>query len=235
MPAVATGTFDVAVDARDGGIGVARASATLGGRTVATAATGQGRCADLSPADATTDLPLAEDCPASDRVLLSIDSTAVADGPQRLELLVADGAGNTTAKGFDVRVANTPATPPPNVPPVFYPGGVAIAPPPPPVPRIKLASRYKVGRDGRVSISASCPAAAAATCPITLKLTAKLPGRGTPATIASARSTAKPGKRAKINLRLSRAARSALRRKRTLRAQLTLGSAPPVSVKLARM
>ena len=112
---------------RDGGIGVARVSATLGGRSVATAAPASGRCAELSPADATADLPLAEDCPPSDRLILSIDSTAVADGLQRLELLVADGAGNTTAKGFDVRVANTPLTPAPNVPPVLPPGGVAIA------------------------------------------------------------------------------------------------------------
>ena len=64
------------------------------------------------------------------------------------------------------------------------------------------------------SVSASCPAAAPATCAITLKVTAKLPGRRKAATIATARSTAKPGKRAKINLRLSRAARSALKKQR---------------------
>lgn len=235
VPRVTSGTFAVAVDARDGGIGVAGVSATLGGRTVATAAAGHGRCAELSPADATADLPLAEDCPPSDRLILSIDSTTVPDGLQRLELLVADGAGNTTAKGFDVRIVNTPPAAGPNNPPVTQ-GGVAIAPPPRPStePEIKLAARYKVARDGMFSISASCPAAAPATCAIKLKLTAKLPGRRRAATIASARSTAKPGKRARVNLRLSRAARSALKKKRTLRAQLTLEGAAPVSVKLAR-
>ena len=219
---------------RDGGIGVAGVTATLGGRTVAAAASGTGRCAELSPADATADLPLAEDCPASDRLILSIDSTAVADGLHRLELRVADGAGNTTVKGFDVRVANTPPTPVPTVPPEPPPGGVAIAPPPrPPTdPELRLASRYKVSRDGMFSISASCPAAAPATCAITLKVTAKLPGRRKAATIATARSTAKPGKRARINLRLSRAARSALKTKRTLSGQLTLEGAAPVTVKL---
>jgi hypothetical protein len=85
-----------------------------------------------------------------------------------------------------------------------------------------------------VSISASCPAAAPETCAITLKLTAKLPGRRKAATIATARSTAKPGQRAKIHLRLSSAARSALKKRRTLRAQLTLEGAQPVSVTLAR-
>ena len=37
VPRVACGSFDVAVDARDSGIGVARATAMLGGRVVAIA------------------------------------------------------------------------------------------------------------------------------------------------------------------------------------------------------
>jgi len=236
VPRVATGTIAVAVDARDAGIGVAGVTATLGGRSVATAASGSGRCAELSPADATADLPLAEDCPPGDRLSLSIDSTAVADGLQRLELRVADGAGNTTARGFDVRVANTPPAPGPTVPPALPPEGVAIAPPPrPPTdPELRLASRYKVGRDGMFSVSASCPAAAPVTCTITLKVTAKLPGRRKATTIATARATAKPGKRARINLRLSRAARAALRKKPTLSGRLTLEGAAPVSVRLGR-
>ena len=236
VPRVASGTFAVAVDARDGGIGVARAAATLGGQTVATEQAGQGRCAELSPADATTDLPLAEDCPPNDRLMLSIDSKAVADGLQRLELFVADGAGNTTARGYDVRVLNSVPPPGPGTPPVSPPGGIAIAPPPPVSTSgvIKVPKRYKVARDGMFSVSASCPAAAPATCAMTLKLTAKLPGRRKAATIATARSTAKPGKRARINLRLSAAARSALKKRKTLSAQLTLEGAAPVSVKLAR-
>ena len=71
VPRVATGTFAVAVDAARQRDRRRRAStATLGGRTVATAQAGQGRCAELSPADATADLPLAEDCPPSDRLVL---------------------------------------------------------------------------------------------------------------------------------------------------------------------
>ena len=75
---------------------------------MATAQAGQGRCRELSPADATADLPLSEDCPPSDRLVLAIDTTLVADGVHKLELLVADGAGNTAAKSYDVRVANVP-------------------------------------------------------------------------------------------------------------------------------
>ena len=52
----------------------------------------------------------------------------------KLELLVADGAGNTAAKSYDVRVANVPPTPVPSPPPAPPPGGIAIAPPPPPLP-----------------------------------------------------------------------------------------------------
>ena len=236
VPRVATGTFAVSVDARDSGIGVARAAATLGDQSVATAQAGLGRCAELSPADGTNDLPLAEDCPPNGRLVLSIDSTAVADGEQRLELHVTDGAGNTTTRGFDVRVANVAPDPGPSTPPISPPGGIAIAPPPPVSTsgEIKVPARYRVARDGTFSVTASCPAAAPATCSLTLKVAAKLPGRRKAATIATARSTAKPGKRARINLRLSRAARSALKKQRTLRATLTLEGAAPVSVKLAR-
>ena len=114
VPRVAKGTFEVVVDADDRGLGVARASATLGGTPVATAQAGQGRCRELSPADATADLPLSEDCPPSDRLVLAIDTTVVADGVHTLELLVADGAGNTAAKSYDVPVANVPPTPVPS-------------------------------------------------------------------------------------------------------------------------
>ena len=141
------------------GSGVAGVTATLGGRTVATAASGQGRCVELSPADATADLPLAEDCPASDRLILSIDSTAVADGLQRLELLVADGAGNTTAKGFDVRVANTPPTPVPTVPPVPPPGRDRDRPAAAPADRPRAQARQPL--QGRAATACSRSARAA--------------------------------------------------------------------------
>ncbi len=236
VPRVAKGTFEVVVDADDRGLGVARASATLGGTPVATAQAGQGRCRELSPADATADLPLSEDCPPSDRLVLAIDTTVVADGVHTLELLVADGAGNTAAKSYDVPVANVPPTPVPS-PPAPSPGGTATAPPPPPLPttgELSAPRRYKVASDGTFAVTARCPKGAPSTCSITLKVTAKLPGRRKAATIATARSTAKPGKRAKVNLRLSAAGRSALKRKRSLSAKLTLEGSQPVTVKLAR-
>jgi hypothetical protein len=237
VPRVTKGTFEVAVDAADRGLGVARASATLGGTPVAIAQAGQGRCRELSPADATADLPLSEDCPPSDRLVLAIDTTLVADGVHKLELLVADGAGNTAATSYDVRVANVPPTPVPSPPPAPSPGGTATAPPPPPLPttgELSAPRRYKVASDGTFAVTARCPKGAPSTCSITLKLTAKLPGRRKAATIATARSTAKPGKGAKVNLRLSAAGRSALKRKRSLSAKLTLEGSLPVTVKLAR-
>jgi hypothetical protein len=150
---------------------------------------------------------------------------------------VADGAGNTAAKSYDVRVANVPLTPVPSPPPVPPPGGIAIAPPPPPLPttgELSAPRRYKVAGDGTFAVTARCPKGAPATCSLTLKVTAKLPGRRKAATIATARSTAKPGKRANVNLRLSAAGRSALKRKRSLTAELTLEGSQPVTVKLAR-
>jgi hypothetical protein len=239
VPRVAKGTFEVAVNATDSGLGVAQVTAALGGAPVATANAGQGLCRELSPADGTTDFPLSEDCPATDRLVLSIDSAKVADGAQRLDLRVTDAAGNATAKSYDVRVANAPPPPWTSTPPVSPPGGVAVAPPPPPVVvpttgELTAAKRYKVAGDGTFAVTARCPKAAPSTCSITLKVTAKLPGRRKAATIATARSTARPGKRAKVNLRLSAPGRSALRKKRTLTARLTLEGSAPVSVKLAR-
>ena len=85
------------------------------------------------------------------------------------------------------------------------------------------------------AVTARCPKGAPSTCSITLKVTAKLPGRRKAATIATARSTAKPGKGAKVNLRLSAAeplrASSA---SAALSAKLTLEGSQPVTVKLAR-
>jgi hypothetical protein len=237
VPRVAKGTFEVTVDAADRGVGVHAARATLAGRPVASAEAGQGLCRELSPADATADLPLSEDCPPSDRLVLSIDSTQVADGEHSLELLVADGAGNTATKAYELRVANAPLVPVPGTPPVPYTGGNAVSPPPPPLPttgELFVAKRYKVARDGTFSVTARCPKGAPSKCSITLTVTAKLPGRRKTVAIATARSTAKPGKRAKVNLRLSAAARAALKRKRALSAKLRLEGSASVSVKLVR-
>ena len=78
----------------------------------------------------------------------------------------------------------------------------------------------------------SCPAAAPASCKLSLKLAARLPGRKKSATIATASKTAKPGAGAKITLKLSSSARSALAKKKKLSAVLTLAGAAPVTVQL---
>ena len=96
------------VDARDPGLGLASISATFAGVPVAAIKLGQSYCAELSPGDSTADLPLAEDCPAASRKTLVVDTTAVADGMQHLQVVVADAAGNTSARDFDVKVINHP-------------------------------------------------------------------------------------------------------------------------------
>ena len=113
MPAYAAGVFGVIVDARDGGIGLAQVSATLGGVPMGSIPLGQSTCRDLSPGNARIDLPLAEDCPPARRVALALDSTLVADGLQRLEVTVTDGAGNASVQGYDLRVINHPPVSPP--------------------------------------------------------------------------------------------------------------------------
>lgn len=234
VPAYADGTLALAVDARDAGIGLARVRATLGG-LAAGEQLGPQRCHELSAADATVDLPLAEDCPASDRVVLRLDTTAIADGPNRLVVEVADAAGNTSVQDFAVHVLNHPpgSVPGPLPPPS---GGVATAPPPRPIELpgvLRVSRRYTVARDGTITVQASCPKAATVACELSFRLRARLPGSKRVKTIASARSTAKPGKRARVAMRLSRAARSAVR-KRSVRAELRLSGADPVRVTLVR-
>ena len=69
---------------------------------------GQGSCTELSPGDATIDLPLYDDCPTNKRVSLVLDSTLVPDGTHQLEVTVTDGAGNATVHDSDLKVVNHP-------------------------------------------------------------------------------------------------------------------------------
>ncbi len=108
IPGFASGAMDLSVDARDTGLGLSSISATFAGAPVAAIKLGQSYCAELSPGDSTADLPLAEDCPAASRKTLVVDTTAVADGTQRLQVVVADAAGNTSARDYDVKVLNHP-------------------------------------------------------------------------------------------------------------------------------
>jgi hypothetical protein len=239
IPSFAQGSFNVLVDARDTGLGLANVAATLSGRPVSASKLGQSYCSELSPADTTIDLPLAEDCPAAARVVLPIDTTTGPDGTQRLELTATDGAGNATVRGFDLKVLNhPPVTPVPTATPV-PPKKPVVTPTPTPEPIanvgvLKVPKHYAVSRTGSFKVDASCPASAPASCTLSLKLSARLPGRTKAATIAAAAKTAKPGAKAAITLKLSSTARSALAKKRKLSAVLTLAGAPPVTVQLKR-
>jgi hypothetical protein len=163
---------------------------------------------------------------------LAFDTTLVPDGVHRLELTVTDGAGNASVQGRDLQVVNQPppaATPAPA--PVRTPTRPRTVAPVPNVIALGTLSRY---RAGAVTIAASGPAPAAASCPVSLTLRAPLPGRRRPATIARARSSVRPGAYAVVKLKLSAAARRALTRRRTLSATLTPAGARPLSVTVRR-
>ncbi|HEX4344803.1 MAG TPA: hypothetical protein VHZ31_04515 [Solirubrobacteraceae bacterium] len=106
----AAGTLDLTLLATDAGLGLASAQVTLDGTPVFTADLGGASCAELSPQDATIDLPAGTPCPASvSGVALPVDTTQVADGPHALRVIVRDGAGNaTTVADAPIVVANTP-------------------------------------------------------------------------------------------------------------------------------
>jgi hypothetical protein len=224
LPASAAGVTALTVDARDTGLGLASASATLGGVPLATSALGGSACAELSPGDPTVDLPLADDCPATRRVVLGIDTTQVPDGTHRLEVTVTDGAGNAAVQGSDLKVVNDPPAAPTPVPTAT----------PAPVPATAVLGPLGRYTRGAVAVEASCPARAAASCTVALTLRAKLPPSRRTATIARARASVRPGAKAKVTLTLSAAARRALAKRRSLRATLTLGAATPVAVTVRR-
>jgi hypothetical protein len=242
IPSYAAGVVNILVDARDSGIGLANVTATLGGVPMASIGLGQAFCSELSPGDATIDLPLNDDCPTTKRIALPLDSTLVDDGTHRLEVTVTDAAGNATVRGFDLKVVNhPPVTVTPTPVPARTPTPTPAATPPPggddSVPAtgvLKAAKRYTVSRAGSLSAQASCPAKALSSCRVSLKLTATLAGHGKAVTIARAHGTIRPGAQAAIKLKLSTSARRALARKRSLSAQLTLSGAKPVKVKLRR-
>jgi len=120
--------------------------------------------------------------------------------------------------------ATTPATP------------AAIDPGVPPLARLVFGSgtpgRVRVTRKGTATLrrpTLRCPAGAVA-CRITARATARLPRSSRSTTplartrsrIASASATLAGGRTARVRLRLTRKARSALRRVRTMRARVTI-------------
>ena len=230
----AAGVLNVDVPATDAGTGLARADLVLDGATVATAGFG---CGELSPADGTHDLALGALCPATGRATIDVDTTKVADGDHTLVVKVLDAAGNVAQSSPQtVTVRNgtpTPtATASPTPTPTAIPAPAVLAAPTPtasPVPAahcaVSLPKRLSVSTS--VSVTVSCLGVAA---PATLRLTA--PGR----TLAT--GTVAPGYRGKLTLKLTSAARAALRKHKTLKATLTLyegrAKRPGVAVTLSR-
>ena len=86
----ATGYLELTVHASDrSGSGLRTVRAALGGEPLAAGDIGAPGClADSSD--------LAAGCPATGELSLTVDTTEVADGPQRLEVTVEDGAGALT-------------------------------------------------------------------------------------------------------------------------------------------
>jgi hypothetical protein len=232
LPSYAAGTETVIVAARDAGVGLAGVRASLGVVPLAASALGGEACRDLSPGAAAIDLPLADDCPATARVPLALDSTRVADGVHELALTVTDATGNATVERIALKVVNHPPVTVAPAPPATPAPAPAAPAPPAAVAVLRPATRYAVSRSGRVTVSVSCPAGARTSCPVRLTLTAKLPGARRAGTIARARRSVAPGASTRPTLKLSKAALRAVRR-HALRARLTLAGAKPASVKLS--
>jgi hypothetical protein len=95
----ATGTLELTVQASENaGLGLRSASVSLGGRLLDAAPFADPGCGPGT-------------CPEVGSVALQAPTTAVADGPQRLEVTVEDGAGQVTVLvDRTVTVANTPPT-----------------------------------------------------------------------------------------------------------------------------
>jgi hypothetical protein len=98
----ATGYLDLTVQASDrSGSGLRSVSASLGGKVAATTAIGAPGCLPDS-------FDVEQGCPATGEGSLLLDTTEVADGPQRIVITAEDGNGaQTTLVDRDVMVANT--------------------------------------------------------------------------------------------------------------------------------
>jgi hypothetical protein len=251
----AQGELVLDIRVADAGLGLATVAATLDGKSVGGATFGA--CAELSPADATIDRALGADCPGVSQATARVDTTQVLDGEHELLVTVTDAAGNRTTPpvwAFDVlnhvdpgsstgtiEIGNGTPTPTPTPTPTASPSpqpatpvvtvttqSVTPAATRKPTTRelVKLPSKLKVAKNGTVRVSVLCPAVSAQACDLRLKLTQ---GR---TTIASGRGRAKPGTRATVKLKLSKAARRTLARRHKLDATLTLAGSAPATVHL---
>ena len=238
-------TSDLALDvhAVDDGLGLAFATAWLDDELVS----GEDfpGCWDLTPDDETVDLALGDECTYAGRLTLPVDLSAVGAGVHQLTVGVTDLTGNTGwTPEFEIRVER-----PVPGPSTLQIGGAGPIPTPSPLPArplpvpavppsapapvvlrtsdlVRLPSRPKVSRAGALTVSVLCPSRSVKPCAHRLTLKAK--GK----TIARGHGTSKQGKRARIVLQLTAAARRTLARRGTLTATLTLSGATPTTVRL---
>ena len=124
---VLRGRAALSLAATDRGGGVYRAYAVIDGAAGPPVAVGDGRCRDVDPSGDPYEFAFRLPCPLSAGATVTVDTTALADGPHTIAVLVEDAAGNTvTAYGPATRtVDNVPDSPPPTVPPVAAPPTVS--------------------------------------------------------------------------------------------------------------
>lgn len=92
-----SGTLQLAVTASDEGVGLATASATVGGRPAGQVRLGADSCGDLSTTDPAVDLPAGGACPAAvSAVALPVDLTPFSVGRHQLQVRIADAVGNSS-------------------------------------------------------------------------------------------------------------------------------------------
>jgi hypothetical protein len=234
IPPIASKQFDVDVRASDAGSGLATTTAGIDGQPVATRAFDPTRCIDLSPFDGVADVSLSSGCARNATTTLRIDTSPFADGPHQLEISVTDAAGNVRSSQHPFLIANGPAaTPAPTAVPTAIPAPKPTATPTPRVPTVRelvtVPKRARVSRAGSIKLSVLCPKAAPRTC--RHKLTLAYRGRE----IGTGRGTSRPGRRAKVTIKLTRSAKRTLQRRGLLPATLIVdGARRPATIRLRR-
>ena len=208
VPSLASGTLSVPVKASDD-VGLAQVVATIDGVPAASATFGT--CTEISADDATTDRVLGT-CPKRGEAALSIDTTKYANAQHAVEIRVTDAAGNTQDVPLTVTFENATVQTPHDRP----------TPTPTPMPLGEIgilgdeATRYtsrdflsipkrpRASKAGTLTLTARCPLPK--TCALRVSLTRA--GK----TYGSGRVTIKSKQRAKLTLKLTKAARAAVKK-----------------------
>jgi hypothetical protein len=102
----AAGTLNLDIHANDPGVGLNWAEAAIDGAPVTRKRFAASNCDELTPEDATVDLPLGNDCPNVDQVGIDVVTTGIPDGNYTLVVRVADWAGNITEQRSPVEINN---------------------------------------------------------------------------------------------------------------------------------